>query len=168
MVLIFAAAAIILLVLCTTLATVRYPTAVQQRVTVATDGQNYQPGDEVFVTVQVSLGGVNADAIWVFVQEPTDQNNYFEQLPPTGGTTNFTLAMNAPAGNYTVFAAWNYPAGDYVTTWFAVTNLSVPEFPSSMLVFLVALAALIGAMAWRKTPLSATTRGPPSSLPYLR
>jgi hypothetical protein len=143
--------------------------AAQQPVTVASDSQNYQPGDQVYVTVYVAQPPrTNADHIWVFVQQPNGVNNYFQILPMTGGTVTFTLAMDAPFGNYTIVAAWNYPAGDYVTSWFMVSSFPIPEFRVEFLVLLFALTALAYLLDGRKTSISTTTCSPPSTLTCVR
>lgn len=146
LVILFTALAIVLLTLHSTASTL----LAQQPVTITTDSQNYYPGDQVFVNVTVlQPGGVNADAIWVFVNQPNNVSNYFQMLPPTGGQVNFTLAMDAPYGNYTLVAEWNYPAGLYVRTWFTVTNLPVPEFPYTIVAIFIAFPAVLSVLYWK-------------------
>jgi len=118
-------------------------------VTVSTNQAVYQPGDQVFITVNASEP-VNADAIWVFLEQPNNVSNYFQMLPPTGGTVNVTLAMDAPPGNWTAVAIWNPPAGGTAQTTFSVTAYPIPEFPSESLVMVVALAAILPVLLRRE------------------
>ena len=119
-------------------------------VTISTNQWVYQPGDQVFITVNVSQP-VNADMIWVFLEQPNNVSNYFQMLPPTGGTANVTLAMDAPPGNWTAVAIWNPPAGGSAQTTFIVTAYPVPEFPSDSLVLILAFAAILPIVLRRKT-----------------
>jgi len=117
---------VLLLALCNSV-TARQPVTVMMD-----DYVKYQPGDPVFITVIVSQpGGVNADSILVFVIQPNGVNNYSHLLPPTGGTVNFTLPLDAPLGNYTVVATWNYLAGQYATTRFTVIYQPLLSSPFS-------------------------------------
>lgn len=118
-------------------------------VTISTNQLVYQPGDQVFITVNVSQP-VNADVIWVFLEQPNNVSNYFQMLAPTGGTVNVTLAMDAPPGNWTAVAIWNPPAGGSAQVQFTVTALPIPEFPAESLVMIVAFAALLSQLFWWK------------------
>jgi len=137
-------------------------------VTISTNQQVYQPGDQVFITVSPSDTAVNADVIWVFLEQPNNVSNYFQMLPPTGGTVNITLAMDAPAGNWTAVAVWNPPTGGTAQTSFTVASLPVPEFSSSAMVTLLALATFARLLDGRKISSSSATRGAPSAVPCLR
>jgi PDZ domain-containing secreted protein len=120
-------------------------------VTVTTNQTVYQPGDMIFITVKVSQP-VNADVIWVFLEQPNNVNNYFQMLPNTGGTVNVTLSMAAPTGQW--FAVAEYGAGIATRTSFSVQALPVPEFPSGLIVMILALTALIFSVHGRKASVS--------------
>jgi len=121
----------------------------QPIVTISTNQWVYQPGDQVVITVNVSQP-VNADVIWVFLEQPNNVSNYFQMLPPTGGTANVTLAMGAPPGNWTAVAIWNPPAGGTAQTTFTVTAYPIQEFPSDSLVMVIALAVILPVLLWRQ------------------
>lgn len=134
-------------------------------VTVSTNQPVYQPGSMVFITVTVSQP-VKADVIWVFLEQPNNVSNYFQMLPPSGGTVNVTLAMDAPLGQWFAVAHWG--EGLATRTGFTVTAATpVPEFPSSFMVLLLALAVVINSIHGRKTAPSSTAHQFDPSPPLL-
>jgi hypothetical protein len=120
-------------------------------VTVSLDRGWYSPGDQLVITVSATGMAAN-ETLWLYVDKPDGHNLYFAELRANDGTVVLTLPPDAPDGTYTITVTWGH---QYIETGFIVETQPIPEFPSTPLVFFVAIAVAFGALFRWKASASA-------------
>jgi hypothetical protein len=117
---------------------------------VAVDNPFPNPGDTIQITVTTCLAsrGWN-DSLWLSIDSPDGHNLYYAELGAGNLTTKipYKIPQDAPGGLYTVTVTWDH---QYVQTGFTVEAQPIPEFPSPLVVFLVAIAAASAAISRRQ------------------
>jgi hypothetical protein len=108
------------------------------------------PGDTITITICTCLApqGWN-DSLWLSIDSPDGHNLYYHELGAGHLTTTipYKVPQDAPGGLHTVTVTWDH---QYVQTAFTVEAQPMPEFPSPLVVFLVAIAAASVAISRRQ------------------
>jgi hypothetical protein len=120
-------------------------------VTVTTDRACYAPGDQVQVIVHLSDGWTLTGMVWFYIDKPDGHNLYFTyanlSLASATGFV-FTLPQDAPEGNYTVTVTHDHDI--YIQTTFIVEAQPIPEFSTTHLVLMIAVAVAFAALSGRQ------------------
>jgi hypothetical protein len=115
------------------------------------------PGDTITITICTCLAPQGwDDSLWLSIDSPDGHNLYYQELGAGHLTTTipYKVPQDAPSGLYTVTVTWDH---QYVQTGFTVDARPIPEFPSPLVVFLVAIAAAAVAISRRQASASSKT-----------